>query len=149
MREWSPRWLSSPFGGDFDFDYEEFETLHEVAEELVEQAVRRRLPPVVGEVALEPYLPLVERDPPASLLLVGPSGVGKTTWIRALARLFALGVTIVACQPGSQDTPPALTVEFAGCHEFVPQRTCVLKPDRQLTVWARTDPDGHLLRILC
>ncbi len=89
VREWAPRWLGSLAVPVDNWHDDEFETLHQVAEDLVEAAAHRRLPPVVGELDLEPLVPLLERSPPASLLLVGAPGVGKTTWVRQLARLFA------------------------------------------------------------
>ncbi len=89
VREWAPRWLGSLPADSDTWDYDEFATLHQVAEELVDQASRRRLPPVVGELDLGPFVRLFEHSPPASLLLVGAPGVGKSTWVRALAQLFA------------------------------------------------------------
>jgi ATP-dependent Clp protease ATP-binding subunit ClpC len=63
-----------------------FPTLHAVAEELVDKARRRLVPGAVGDVDLSGQEALVLRIPPTSLLLVGPSGVGKSTWVRQLAR---------------------------------------------------------------
>ena len=89
VREWAPRWLGSLAGGSDGWEYEAYETLHQVAEDLVDLAARRRLPPVVGELDLEPYVRLFEHHPPASLLLVGAPGMGKSTWVCRLAQLFA------------------------------------------------------------
>ncbi|MEL6181416.1 MAG: AAA family ATPase, partial [Myxococcota bacterium] len=67
-----------------------FPTLQAVAEQWVDRARRRKLPPVLGAIpTLEAAEPLTRRYPPASLLLVGPPGVGKTTWVRALALKLA------------------------------------------------------------
>ncbi len=89
VREWAPRWLDPTPAGPSFWDYDEFETLHQVAEELVELAARRRLPAVVGELDFRPFERLFEHHPPASLLLVGAPGVGKSTWVRRLAEHFA------------------------------------------------------------
>lgn len=88
VHEWKPAWLSDQDEDDDDWDDEEFETLHQVAEELVEKAVRRRLPPFVGDLDVTHLMPYLDRYPPMSLLIVGPSGVGKTAWVQRLAQLF-------------------------------------------------------------
>ena len=90
VREWAPAWLSEQISGDgSEPEIERFLTLRQVAEELVELALRRRLPAAVGEADLSAVAPLVERYPPVPILVVGPPGVGKTTWVRRLARRLA------------------------------------------------------------
>jgi ATP-dependent Clp protease ATP-binding subunit ClpC len=68
--------------------WEAFPTLHAVAEELVSHA-RRRRSRLVEPPDLREHTHLWERETPASILLVGGPGVGKTTWVEALAREFA------------------------------------------------------------
>jgi len=68
--------------------WEAFPTLHAVAEELVQRAQRRRWR-LVEPPDLRDHAYLWERETPASILLVGGPGVGKTTWIETLAREFA------------------------------------------------------------
>jgi ATP-dependent Clp protease ATP-binding subunit ClpC len=68
--------------------WEAFPTLHAVAEELVSQA-RRRRSRLVEPPDLREHTHLWERETPASILLVGGPGVGKTTWVETLAREFS------------------------------------------------------------
>ncbi|PRQ07700.1 AAA family ATPase [Enhygromyxa salina] len=68
--------------------WEVFPTLHAVAEELVQHA-RRRRSRLIEPADLRPHAHLWERETPASILLVGGPGVGKTTWVETLAREFA------------------------------------------------------------
>ncbi len=65
------------------------EVLSEIAEELTMSAARRELPLRVGvDPVLAAHQTLFEREWLPSLLLVGPSGVGKSTFVRALAEHF-------------------------------------------------------------
>jgi ATP-dependent Clp protease ATP-binding subunit ClpC len=88
VREWSPRMLHR--GRRADDGEEETQrrpVLDAVAEDLVDKAARGKLQLVVGDSAeLDRARPLIERDPPPSLLLVGGPGVGKSTFVRRLAR---------------------------------------------------------------
>ncbi|MDB4996895.1 MAG: ATP-dependent Clp protease ATP-binding subunit ClpA, partial [Myxococcaceae bacterium] len=88
VREWSPRMLHR--GRNADEGHEETQrrpVLDAIAEELVDKASRGKLPFVVGDsLELDRARPLIERDPPPSLLLVGGPGVGKSTFVRRLAR---------------------------------------------------------------
>ena len=71
-------------------DYEDVPTLESLAEELVQRAVKRRLPQAVSRGELDPEeRAFVVRRPPASILLVGETGVGKSTWVRGLAEFLA------------------------------------------------------------
>jgi ATP-dependent Clp protease ATP-binding subunit ClpC len=67
-----------------------FPTLRQVGEELVDKAARHKLPPMLGDTdEMREHLPLVLRAPPPSILLVGGPGVGKSTWVRRLAKLLS------------------------------------------------------------
>jgi ATP-dependent Clp protease ATP-binding subunit ClpC len=60
--------------------------LDAVAEEMVEATARRTMPHLVGKRELLPReRALLGREPLPSLLVVGPPGAGKTTWVRVLA----------------------------------------------------------------
>jgi ATP-dependent Clp protease ATP-binding subunit ClpC len=91
VRQWSPPLLAGLRGAieEQQDEEEDFPVLRSLAEDLVEQAARRRLPPVIGdEPDLTPYHDKLQRFPPPSLLLLGEPGVGKSTWVRRVARLI-------------------------------------------------------------
>ena len=90
VRAWSPRLVPKEERRGKGEQEEPRPTLQAVAEELVDRAARQKLPPIVGESPeLEEALPFVEQAQPASLLVVGGPGVGKTTWVYRLARRLA------------------------------------------------------------
>jgi ATP-dependent Clp protease ATP-binding subunit ClpC len=91
VREWSPDLLLKlDTRVDEPDEAEDFPTLRAVAEEWVSRAARGKLPVIVGmDVVPADQLRVLEREPPRSVLLVGEPGVGKTTWVRRLAKHLA------------------------------------------------------------
>ncbi|APR77397.1 ATP-dependent Clp protease ATP-binding subunit ClpA [Minicystis rosea] len=88
VREWSPR-LHRSASLAAQREEDPFPTLRAVAEELVEKAGRGKLPPILGaSPELASAASLFDRDPPASILIVGAPGVGKTTFVHRMARRF-------------------------------------------------------------
>ena len=86
MPTFPPRKTSSTQGR---YDTTRFKTMNSIGEEWVERAQERKLPRPMGSLDWKPIEPVVRRSPPLSILLVGSSGVGKTTWVKQLAFLLA------------------------------------------------------------
>ena len=84
---WTPRLVARPGPVDVSLTEEEPPAeLTAVAEDWVALARKRRLAPVVGaEGRFDLTVSAASAPTPTSSLLVGPSGVGKTAWVRRLA----------------------------------------------------------------
>ncbi|MEM6559155.1 MAG: AAA family ATPase [Myxococcota bacterium] len=90
VKEWSPDWSasgSSDVSAENNERLERFPVMSAIADDLVERAARRRLPPVLGDdVLFHRMLPELLRPERTSVLLVGGPGVGKTTFVYRFAR---------------------------------------------------------------
>lgn len=81
---WSPRFRKAK--PTTENDDEDLKLLHSVAEEWTELGRAGKLGRHFGPVDEQRYTKLLTSSSKPSLLLVGPSGVGKTEWVRELAR---------------------------------------------------------------
>ena len=88
----NPAWASRPHVAATveELDAQAYRELAKVAEEWVLRAKRRKLPTTIGDLDRE-HVALVGARPARSIVLVGPSGTGKTAWVRKLARHLAHG----------------------------------------------------------
>jgi ATP-dependent Clp protease ATP-binding subunit ClpC len=82
--EWAPRWRRPKSGRTTE--RESFPVLATVAEDFCELARAGKLGSHFGPVDGARYAQLLGGSRNPSLLLVGPSGVGKTAWVQELAR---------------------------------------------------------------
>ncbi len=84
--EWSPTLARKRAGADAETIENNHPVLDAIAEELVERERKRSGRRLVGTFDFSAEQRLILRERPRSLLLVGPAGVGKSAWVRALAR---------------------------------------------------------------
>ena len=91
VKEWTPDWAAVKAPSNEHDPFESYPELKKVADELLREAQKKRLPIAIGNN--DDFLPfrkqLLEARP-APLLIVGGAGVGKTTWIQRLARYLLL-----------------------------------------------------------
>jgi ATP-dependent Clp protease ATP-binding subunit ClpC len=81
---WSPRLRKTKPAAQHEDD--DLKLLHSVAEEWSELGRAGKLGRHFGPVDEQRYTKLLASSQKPSLLLIGPSGVGKTEWVRELAR---------------------------------------------------------------
>jgi ATP-dependent Clp protease ATP-binding subunit ClpC len=88
VAEWEPSWLASErIPEDAAAPVTKYENVQEVADEWVARSARQKLAPVIGsDPIFDAEASVFSRTPRPSVLLVGESGVGKTTFVRRLAR---------------------------------------------------------------
>jgi ATP-dependent Clp protease ATP-binding subunit ClpC len=91
VTDWTPRFHPKALAHEQERDARPApETVSKVAEDWVERATKHKLPPVIGDVEhIDQALAWSRRAPPASILLVGGPGIGKTTFVRRMAQRFA------------------------------------------------------------
>jgi ATP-dependent Clp protease ATP-binding subunit ClpC len=87
VRAWVPRSVRADDRPESEALAARFPVAAQCCDELVELASKGRLPAYVGDSAdFDAAAASLDARPPPSLLLVGPAGVGKTTFVRRLAR---------------------------------------------------------------
>ncbi|MFO0628178.1 MAG: AAA family ATPase [Polyangiales bacterium] len=87
VRAWVPRAVRGDDRAEGDDLAARFPVAGQCCDELVELAAKGRLPAFVGDSAdFDAAAASLDGRPPPSILLVGPAGVGKTTFVRRLAR---------------------------------------------------------------
>jgi len=156
VKEWTPQWAPVAHSQEADDPFEGFETVGQVADELLHKAMRRQLPVAVGHH--DEFLPLralLLAPRPLPLLVVGGPGVGKTVWIQRLARYLLFekrqGAEVPRVFSTSADRVVAgqiyLGMWQARCLTMVEE----LSHERQylsigrLSEWVRPMPDGSSL----
>lgn len=85
---WTPPYRNKAVRSTGSVEHEERTTLDAVAQDMTAAERKSRRRPVIGDVVDPRYVDLLCGEHPRSILLVGPPGAGKSTWVRALARLL-------------------------------------------------------------
>ncbi len=83
---WTPPYSSRARGERGSERSEDRTTLDAVAQDLTAAERKSRRRPVIGDLVEPRHVDLLGGEHPRSVLLVGPPGAGKSTWVRALAR---------------------------------------------------------------
>ncbi len=85
---WTPPYANRTRASNGSVGSEDQTTLDAVAQDMTAAERKSRRRPVIGDVVEPRYVELFVGEHPRSVLLVGPPGAGKSTWVRALARLL-------------------------------------------------------------